>query len=185
MKSGRISYGEPSDSQPEPVIGPVSVMVAAVERDLLEDAPQRVPPRQEYQELWFALARKSWRSLAIVAGDREESASEITSALVEVARMVDERVSFFAPSDPLDYASVAGMLAAANAAAAGPSPLKPSARNIATLPPVVTNPLALRVAAEADIVVICIEIGKTRLSAVRRTIELIGRDHVAGCVLIR
>jgi len=100
--------------------------------------------------------------------------------------MLDERVSFFAPIDVPDYVSVAGILSAANANVTAdiPRPVKPPARNIATLPPVATNPLALKVAAAADIVVICVEIGKTRLSAVRRTLELIGRDRVAGCVLI-
>ncbi|HTD82338.1 MAG TPA: hypothetical protein VK648_00955 [Gemmatimonadaceae bacterium] len=166
-------------------MGPESVMVAAVERNLQENDAQSDPPRREYQELWLALARKSWRSLALVA-EREESASEITSALAEVARMLDERVSFFAPIDVLDYVSVAGIFSAANAnfAADIPRPVKAPVRSIAILPPVVRNPLALKVATAADVVVICVEIGKTRLSAVRRTIELIGRDHVAGCVLI-
>ena len=77
-------------------------MVAAVERNLQENDAQSDPPRREYQELWLALARKSWRSLALVA-EREESASEITSALAEVARMLDERVRFFAPIDVPDY----------------------------------------------------------------------------------
>ena len=160
-------------------------MVAAVERNLQENDAQSDPPRREYQELWLALARKSWRSLALVA-EREESASEITSALAEVARMLDERVSFFAPIDVLDYVSVAGIFSAANAnfAADIPRPVKAPVRSIAILPPVVRNPLALKVATAADVMVICVEIGKTRLSAVRRTIELIGRDHVAGCVLI-
>ncbi|TMA71634.1 MAG: CpsD/CapB family tyrosine-protein kinase [Deltaproteobacteria bacterium] len=100
--------------------------------------------------------------------------------------MLDERVSFFAPIDVLDYVSVAGIFSAANAnfAADIPRPVKAPVRSIAILPPVVRNPLALKVATAADVVVICVEIGKTRLSAVRRTIELIGRDHVAGCVLI-
>ena len=166
-------------------MGPESVMIAAVERNLQENDAQSDPPRREYQELWLALARKSWRSLALVA-EREESASEITNALAEVARMLDERVSFFAPIDVPDYVSVAGILSAANANVTAdiPRPVKPPARNIATLPPVATNPLALKVAAAADIVVICVEIGKTRFSAVRRTLELIGRDRVAGCVLI-
>ena len=160
-------------------------MIAAVERNLQENDAQSDPPRREYQELWLALARKSWRSLALVA-EREESASEITNALSEVARMLDERVSFFAPIDVLDYVSVAGIFSAANAnfAADIPRPVKAPVRSIAILPPVVRNPLALKVATAADVVVICVEIGKTRLSAVRRTIELIGRDHVAGCVLI-
>ena len=166
-------------------MGPESVMIAAVERNLQENDAQSDPPRREYQELWLALARKSWRSLALVA-EREESASEITNALGEVARMLDERVSFFAPIDVLDYVSVAGIFSAANAnfAADIPRPVKAPVRSIAILPPVVRNPLALKVATAADVVVICVEIGKTRLSAVRRTLELIGRDRVAGCVLI-
>src|SRR5204863_6129214 len=52
---------------PESVMGPESVMIAAVERNLQENDAHSDPPRREYQELWLALARKSWGALALVA----------------------------------------------------------------------------------------------------------------------
>jgi len=34
-------------------------------------------------------------------------------------------------------------------------------------------------------VVLCIEKGRSRLASVRRTIELIGRDRIRGCIFVR
>jgi hypothetical protein len=59
----------------------------------------------------------------------------------------------------------------------------PTARLVISIPPVITEPLGLAVAQAADAVVVTFRLGRTRLSAARRTIELLGRDHIAGCVL--
>jgi hypothetical protein len=68
----------------------------------------------------------------------------------------------------------------------GPRPaVEPAGRIITALPPVVADPLGLKIVAATDIVVICIEMGRTRLAAVRRTIELVGRERIAGCLLIQ
>jgi len=58
------------------------------------------------------------------------------------------------------------------------------ARLIISIPPVVTQPLGLATAHNADLVVVCVEVGRTRLAGARRTLDLIGRERVAGCFLI-
>jgi hypothetical protein len=63
--------------------------------------------------------------------------------------------------------------------------LAPSARLVISIPPVVNEPLGLAVAQFADAVVLTIHLGKTRLSEARRTIELIGRDRIVGCFIVR
>jgi hypothetical protein len=57
-------------------------------------------------------------------------------------------------------------------------------RLIFSIPPVVTHPLGLATAHNADLVVVCVELGLTRLANARRTLDLIGRDRVAGCFLV-
>lgn len=58
------------------------------------------------------------------------------------------------------------------------------ARLIISIPPVVSQPLGLATAQAADLVVLCVEVGVTRLADARRTLELVGRERVAGCFLI-
>lgn len=58
------------------------------------------------------------------------------------------------------------------------------ARIIISIPAVVTEPLGLATTMNADAVVVCIELGKTRMADARRTVELIGRERIAGCFLV-
>ena len=57
-------------------------------------------------------------------------------------------------------------------------------RLIISIPPVVTQPLGLATARNADLVVVCVEAGHTRIARARWTLDLVGRERVAGCFLI-
>jgi hypothetical protein len=58
------------------------------------------------------------------------------------------------------------------------------ARLIMSIPSVVVSPLGLATAQSADLVVLCVELGRTSVAGVRRTLDLIGRERVAGCFLV-
>lgn len=155
---------------------------------LATTTPSAVPalikaaPDREYQELWFALARKNWKSVVLVPADEGLSAAGIATALAEVGRWLrTELVTLFIMSDPLDYASATQITAPTPASARAELP----ERTIVAVQPVVVEPLGLAVTQAADAVVLCIEMGRTRMSSTRRTIDLIGRDRIAGCFLIR
>ncbi len=76
---------------------------------------------------------------------------------------------------------------APRAVASPPDPLAPlpTARLIIAIPAVVSEPLGLAATQSADAIVLTIELGRTRLADARRTIELVGRDRIAGCFLVR
>ncbi len=61
----------------------------------------------------------------------------------------------------------------------------PPARLIISVPPVVTEPLGVAAAEGADAVVLAIRMYRSRMADVRRTVELIGRQRVTGCFLVR
>ncbi|HVO20934.1 MAG TPA: hypothetical protein VMU15_16850 [Anaeromyxobacter sp.] len=61
----------------------------------------------------------------------------------------------------------------------------PPARLIISVPPVVTEPLGLAAAEEADAVVLAVRMNHSRMADVRRTIELVGRNQITGCFLVR
>jgi hypothetical protein len=62
--------------------------------------------------------------------------------------------------------------------------LSSTARIIISIPPIVSEPLGLATTQEADLIVLCIELGRTRMADARRAIQLIGRERVAGCLLL-
>jgi hypothetical protein len=61
----------------------------------------------------------------------------------------------------------------------------PPARLIISVPPVVTEPLGLAAAEEADAVVLAVRMYHSRMAEVRRTIQLVGRNRITGCFLVR
>ncbi len=62
--------------------------------------------------------------------------------------------------------------------------LTSAARLIISVPAVVSEPLGLATTQNADLIVLCVERGQTRIANARRTLELIGRERVAGCLLL-
>ncbi len=153
--------------------------------ELWADARFHVPG-QEFQELWFTLARRAWRCLAVVPVDDDESAGHVARSLTDVGRMLDDRVTFFALPDSRDYASAAQIVPAVGTAAAAPGrALEVAGKLIVALQPVVVEPLGLTITATADAVIVCVQMGRTKVATARRTIELIGRERIAGCVIVR
>jgi hypothetical protein len=71
-----------------------------------------------------------------------------------------------------------------NPVSEGRPPSMTGPRLIISIPPVVSQPLGLATAHNADLVVICVELGVSRLASTRRTLDLVGRDLVTGCFLI-
>jgi hypothetical protein len=158
---------------------PASVGVAAVRGD---------GAGRDYQELWFSLARRPWRSLVLVPTEAGGSAAAVATSLSEVGRRLRETpVTFHIVADPLDPAS-AGRLAArlvtGSMSETPPAPDQPLGQVIVAVQPVITEPLGVAIAQAADLAVVCVEMGRSSASSVRRTVELLGRDRIAGCVLV-
>lgn len=176
----------------------------------LEDSP----PGREFHELWFALARKEWRSVVLVPADAGESAASAATGLAQVGKQLhDYPVTLFIMANPADYwpavqivktaastDDAAGVMEAARPSLDYASAVQvaaaaanmhngggqPSAgKVIVAIQPVVSEPLGLAVTQAADVVVLCVETGRTSLTAARRTIDLVGRERIAGCFLIR
>lgn len=61
----------------------------------------------------------------------------------------------------------------------------PMARVVIAIRSVVEEPLGVAVAQSADAVVVCVELGKTRIASTRRTIRVIGAERIIGALLIR
>ena len=143
-------------------------------------------PGREYQELWFALSREAWRTVVLVPADPGVSAVYIAGALGDVARWLREPpATIITMSDPLDYVTAIQLSPRVSPdEQGGPGREASASKIIVAVQPVVVEPLGLAVTRAADAVVLCIEKGHSRLASARRTIELIGRERIRGCIFV-
>jgi hypothetical protein len=175
--------------------------------------------RRSYEELWFALGRRRWKSVVLVPADEEGSTASAARSLAEIGQHLSEgpvtaiTVSSLeyrsalalaelqeyvhreagAPPEPAELVEVSAsevpreQLEAKPPARARSEALAVSsaARLVIAIPPVVREPLGLNATQHADAIVISVELGRTRVADVRRTVELVGRERVAGCLLVR
>lgn len=141
-------------------------------------------PSRGYEDLWRSLAPRPWGLVAVVPAGQGGSTVELATALAEAGKRLGARVAAIAAPqlDPHAARDLRGAVAARTSAAA-PEAVA-SARIVASVPPVLDDPHALAVARAADLVLVSVERGKTRSVDARRTIDLVGRDRVAGCLLL-
>ena len=137
-----------------------------------------------YQGLWFTLSRSNWNSLVLVPADEGDSAAGIATALADVGRRLrNTPVTFLVMAGSIDYASAGRFVSAVAGKAGQAADGEPAARVIVAVPPVIVEPLALAVTYAADAVALYIRKGRTHRKAAARTIELVGRERIVGCVL--
>lgn len=162
---------------------------------------------QALQELWFVLAQHRWSSLVVVPAGADGSAADLARNLAEIGKNLSDvpvsavSVRLLAPGSARALAALANHLRdgrrrlrsnntievgpivreAPEESEAGPGPA--AGQVIVCVPSVVAEPLSLAVAQAADLVVLNVELGKTRLRDIRRSMSLIGRERIAGCIL--
>lgn len=174
---------------------------------------------RQFQELWFSLARREWRSLVFVPADPSFSTEALARSLADVGNRVSELPVTAITVSALEYGTALALAELQQRVDREPSPEErraplidvtsrvvdtppersdapgarpriealaraPAARLVIAIPAVIAEPLGLAAAHEADGVLVAIEIGRTRIADVRRTIELIGRDRIAGAFLV-
>lgn len=158
-------------------------------------------------ELWLLLAKLNWSSLVLLPVDADASTEELARSLAAVGKSLT-----YEPVSAVTLNSLGAGSARALAALAGhvsgsrkhlqagsrvvevipePSEDEGEQRSLAAagqviigIPSIQAEPVSLAVADAADLVVLAVELGKTRLRDVRKAIHMIGREKVAGCVLI-
>lgn len=69
--------------------------------------------------------------------------------------------------------------------APAPRPMSPFGQVVISIRSVLEEPLGVAVAQAADAVVLCVELGRSRLASARRTLELVGPERVVGTFLVR
>ncbi len=185
----------------------MSVVRPATREVSARTAAKRGLPSRELQELWFATRRREWNSLVVVPASPGSSALHIAQALGEVGGAIRMSPVQVVNAEGMDLDRIALLVLDINGeaqpelkgsvwtmASASVSPggwdapagrSAPAARAIIiAIEAVAENPLVLPLALAADAVLLCVELGRTRLADTRHTVELIGRDRIIGTVLL-
>lgn len=157
-----------------------------------------IPPR-EIQELWFAMRRSPWKSVAVMPAHPGGSARALAEDLCQVARLTG-RSARLVVAEGLELADIASLAAEMEGGSGGSAwvsrPRSDSGPGrhaqhpddadlvITALDSVLANPLILPLALANDAVLLVVELGRTDMESARKSVELIGRDRLIGCALI-
>ena len=158
----------------------------------------KLPPK-ELQELWFSTRKRSWSTLAVIATNESSWGVRIAEGLRDVAELTGRRARTLRGND-LSLGDIASLVinmqvspadrqassvwTSSSARPSGPGDLGDEILLVA-LPSVASNPLVLPAALAAEAVLLVVELGHTELESARHTVELVGRDRLIGCVLVR
>jgi hypothetical protein len=159
------------------------------------------------------MARLHWAVVRVPA-DHGGSAAEVATALADFGSRLRDTLVTAIIANRMDFASVRALADLQPRLQSGPvdrpwlpsigvearpvdpvapsasgthraAPVPPIGRAIIAIQPIVDESLGVAVAQAADAVVLCVQLGKSRLSSARRTIELVGPERVIGAVLVR
>lgn len=130
------------------------------------------------QQLWFAVLRHEWRSLAVVPVAPGSSGLEVANALSEIGGIHRRAPLVVFESLKLELKQVASMLQELSAEA------QEEGRALVALDSPLSNLSGVPIARAADRVLLVIDLGKTDLASAREVMDLVGRDKVIGAVVI-
>jgi hypothetical protein len=146
-------------------------------------APAEAPPPHglrvsEVQELWYALQRLSWLSLALVPAHGEGSGAAVARALAEVGSALRATKVHCFDAEGSDSESVVRCIVDIRAFTRREEPV------LVPVDPPTVNPTSISVVRSVDAALLVIEPGRSDLGSARKTLELLGPDRVVGSVLL-
>jgi hypothetical protein len=165
----------------------------------MSGAPSRLPgetqpltvlpsaPNAASQALWFAVQGRPWWSLAVVPAGPDESALEVANALYDVGALVSGGPMRLLDARSVTLTSSASFIVNMTSLVSPPEERRATGgdqRAVVVLASVIDEPAGIPIALAADAVVLTVTLGSTDIDAARRTVELVGAEHVLGCILL-
>jgi hypothetical protein len=135
-------------------------------------------PDFEWQRLWFATRAKAWSSLAIIPSDPGVDAHRVAEALVKTGRVHGERAVELLNAQGAQLASVHHLVDKLG---------QMTARGEWVVVPVdsiTENPNAIPMVRAASAALLVVRLGESLLDASRAAIDVVGRDHFIGSVVL-
>ncbi len=159
----------------EPEIGSVSPDLVPPVEEAAEARNGVGAVAAELQRTCITVLRAGWSTLAVVAMDAQMPARELADALVETARAYRLRTVRALHADGAG-AHVLDALAEAKGG---------DARTVITVEDPLANPHCMPLAVAADAAVFIVRLGTSTIDSVDAMAEMVGRERVLGCVVLR
>jgi len=136
-------------------------------------------PSHDLQRLWFSTQRRPWSSLAIVPLASGGSVHFVAEALASLGTLQSRAPVEVLNAERTTPASCVWQLRALEASVGS------GTRVIVLLDPLLHNEAGIPLAMAADALLIGVELGFATAEAMRRTLDLVGRDRVLGTIALR
>jgi len=130
------------------------------------------------QTLWLSLARRTWRSLALLGAHRGTPTLAAANSLAQIAWWYTGQ-----PSCVFDMRDVSLRLLDDEVRGMS-AQLRGGERVFVALRSLSENPATAPLAMAADGVVLCVELGKSEIKSARQAIAAIGHDRFLGAILV-
>jgi len=131
------------------------------------------------QLLWLATQRRVWRSLAIVGGSKEVPTIPVANMLAKLAWWYRGQ-----PSSVADFRDLSLRLVEYQLSDVAAQLERAPNTIVVALRSIFENPTVVPVARTVDAAVLCIQLGVTKISDSRKTVDAIGRDKFLGTIII-
>ena len=142
--------------------------------------PDAIPKASsELGPLWYFLARREWRTLAVVSADDDDAALRLARALVELAGAHHAVLEVRDTVELRQKLRLATRLETKEGGAAVGRPW----RFLVPMKAVLEDPHAEDILAACDVVVLLLEKGKSRIPDALSAVGLVGRERLLGAVL--
>ena len=133
-------------------------------------------PDREWQRLWFSLRAYEWRSLAILGIEGASQAEQAAQRLIAVA-FEDEKT-------PVAEINALGMSYQEAIGVASTLQLAGQPLTLVTCDAPDVNPAMIPIVQAVTGIVVVVRLGETRLDAVKRTLDVVGRDKILATVTV-
>jgi hypothetical protein len=170
LEAGLIQLDLTVDAAPPAIEASTQRTVAGLPAEVLHD---------DWSQLWFAVQRYQWTTLAVVSASVSEGAMGTATMLAAAARQYLEGAVELVDASNLVPSAVDHIIASMNGAAARGSQM------IIALDCPLRNPASIPIARHADVSILAVRLGETSLDTTRRSIDVVGQQHFVGSVALR
>jgi hypothetical protein len=130
-------------------------------------------------ELWFALRRSPWASLAIVPADDSASGLPMAELVSQVGSIQLGSLIEVVDARGVNLWNAPDRIAELREKESRGSLV------LAAMSSVLQDPAGIPIACAVDACLLYVSLGETDLTSARRTLDLVGRDRFIGCVTAR
>lgn len=147
--------------------------VRSLETAVATDTEAQEP---EWQRLWFTLQGRQWTSMAVIGSDGGGDAERVARTLAAIGRR-DGQVA-------VDVITALGITFQDVPRIVGQLAHPVSDRLLVSCDPLRRNPAMIPILQAVDGVVLVVRLGESRLDAVQKTVDAVGRDKIVATISI-